>query len=169
MPSNVSFGFDLTGTYSDPFAYRGRAPYGWFVPICPPYRLLLEFTPVADGAKPDCADSSNDGTAESEELTPVEDAAKPDWEALAIGTQVKYPEWSVAKIAKRVGVHRTTLYASETFMLYRQTMKQLAKEGFLDRLPRGRKEVARGDQGAAPRLEAWRDQDDAENDDAAEG
>jgi len=65
-------------------------------------------------------------------------------EALALAMLVKHPEWSDTKIAKAVGVYRTTLYDWPNFKKAKEVLKEGKKE-----LPRGSKNGDTGD------VEAW--------------
>ena len=76
-------------------------------------------------------------------------------EALAIGLLVKHPEWGVAEIADRVGVHRGTLHRWPTFQAVQARMLAAARAAFRAEVPRGEKRA--GGRGAASGsdLEAW--------------
>jgi hypothetical protein len=65
-------------------------------------------------------------------------------EALALAMLVEHPDWSDTKIAKAVGVNRTTLYDWPNFKKAKEALKQGKKE-----LPRGSKNGETGD------MEAW--------------
>ena len=65
-------------------------------------------------------------------------------EALALAMLVEHPDWPDTKIAKAVGVYRTTLYDWPNFKKAKEALKQDKKE-----LPRGSKNGETGD------MEAW--------------
>jgi DNA-binding XRE family transcriptional regulator len=70
----------------------------------------------------------------------------PTGEALALAMLVKYPDWTDKKIAKAIGVSRTTLYDWPNFRKAKETLKQGKND-----LPNGSKDGETGD------MEAWDD------------
>jgi DNA-binding transcriptional regulator YiaG len=86
---------------------------------------------------------------EQPETARSDDAEKknePTGEPLALAMLVKHPDWSDTKIAKYIGVSRTTLYDWPNF----KKAKDALKQGKTD-LPRGSKNAETGD------IEAWED------------
>jgi hypothetical protein len=74
-----------------------------------------------------------------------------DWEAQAMAFVYRNPESTVQAIADAVGVHRGTLYRSDTFKEFRKRFQQMLREESLQLLPRGQIERRGDDQ----RLEAF--------------
>ena len=83
-----------------------------------------------------------------------------DREALAIGILAKHPDWSVQQIADCVGVNRGTLYRAKSFKIFLDVMRESDQKAFLASLPRGVKEVDRGNKRAPTQLDAWHEDDD---------
>ena len=65
-------------------------------------------------------------------------------EPLALAMLVEHPDWSDTKIAKKIGINRTTLYDWSNF----KKAKEALKEG-KNHLPKGRKDSKNGN------IEAW--------------
>ena len=74
----------------------------------------------------------------------VQKEDKPTGEALALAMLVEHPDWPDTKIAKAVGVNRTTLYDWPNFKKAKEALKQGKKE-----FPKGSKNGETGN------VEAW--------------
>ena len=83
-----------------------------------------------------------------------------DREALAIGIMAKNPGWSVQQIADHVGVNRGTLYRAKHFKACLEVIRESDKKALKASLPRGVKEVDRGDKTARAQLDAWYEDDE---------
>lgn len=85
-----------------------------------------------------------EGRAEPDrEQDPTDDGKRQHREAMAIGILAKHPGWSIAWIAKTVGVSRTTPYSWPTFMAVWKLFRQQRQ-----RLPQGVKD-------SEGNIEAW--------------
>ncbi len=74
---------------------------------------------------------------------------------IAVALLLQNPDWSIERIANKMGVNRTTPYKWKRFMDVFHLMKEQRKKEFYESLPQGSKNISKSRWGKEKNIEAW--------------